>query len=366
MYFDCEGKTMNLTYRSILILTCIDKLNGERTVYGVYHLLNGKKSSQTIGDANLFNLTSLFGILKPLDRELFDKEIKLLHQLSLIEEIKTPKNNKFIVTDTGYSLLNSNHKKKPIPKHLNGWNYNDQSLVLWRRLSLLTQVLSNLINGNKQYTPIQQDEAVFEWVKEFLMKNGHNRYVLAECLYKEVLLSLEKVTELEATIFVMRLTSSTRIGNTIEQISSLLNEDETWCQLLFLHTLHTIVKQLEINGEQFPILVSMTQTNHDNNVLFTASTNTTYQMLMQGKTIDEIALVRNLKRNTIEDHVVEVTHQKPDFSIDPFVPSEHQQMIVSAFKMLKTKQLRPIKAKLSDDISYFEIRLVLARHGDIT
>ncbi|MFS0822915.1 helix-turn-helix domain-containing protein [Bacillus sp. 1P02SD] len=356
---------MYLSYRSILILTCIDKLNGERTVYGIYHLLNGKKSSQTIGDANLFSLTSLFGILKPLDRELFDKEITLLHQLSMIKEI-TPTSNKFILTKSGYSLLSSEHKKKPIPEHLNGWKYNDQSLLLWRRLSLLTQVLSNLINGNKQYTPIQQEDAVFEWVKEFLMKNGHNRYELSECLYKEVLVSLESVSELEATIFVMRLTSSSRIGNTIEQISSLLNEDETWCQLLFLHTLHTIVKQLEINGEKFPILVSMTETNHDNNVLLTASTKVTYQMLLQGKTIDEIALIRNLKRNTIEDHVVEVTHQQPEFSIDSFVSSQHQQLILSTYQTLQTKQLRPIKEKLSNDISYFEIRLVLARIGDIT
>lgn len=356
---------MNITYRSILILSCIEKLSGERTVYGIYHLLNGKKSSQTIGDANLFNLTPLFGILKPLDREQFNKEIKLLLERSLIEEL-TPSSNKFIVNENGYSVLNGELKKKPIPDHLNGWKYNGQSLLLWRRLSLLTQVLSNLIDGKKQYTPIQQDISVFEWVKGFLMKKGQNRYLAAESLYKEVLQSLEMVSELEATIFVMRLTSSTRIGYTIEQISSLLKEDETWCQILFLHTLHTIVKQLEISGEEFPILVSMMETNLRHNVLLTASTKTTYQMFLQGKTIEEIARIRHLKRNTIEDHVVEIVHQKPDFLIDPFVSSEHQQMIHSTYQTLKTKQLRPLKEKLSNDISYFEIRLVLARLGDIT
>ncbi|WP_335418852.1 helix-turn-helix domain-containing protein [Bacillus sp. JJ1566] len=355
---------MNITYRSILILICIEKLSGERTVYGIYHLLNGKKSSQTIGDANLFNLTPLFGILKPLDREQFNKEIKLLQELSLIEEL-TPSSNKFIVNENGYSVLDGELKKKPIPDHLNGWKYNSQSLLLWRRLSLLTQVLSNLIDGKKQYTPIQQDDSVFEWVKGFLMKQGKNRYLAAESLYKEILQSLEMVSELEATIFVMKLTSSTRIGYTIEQISSLLNEDETWCQILFLHTLHAIVKHLEINGEKFPMLVSMTKTNNHNNVLLTASTKTTYQMLLQGKSIDEIAVIRNLKRNTIEDHVVEVVHQQPDFSIDQFVPSEHQQLIFSTYQTLQTKQLRPLKDKLSNVISYFEIRLVLAKLGGL-
>ncbi|MCC3358285.1 helix-turn-helix domain-containing protein [Bacillus sp. REN16] len=356
---------MNITYRSILILKCIAKLNGERTVYGIYHLLNGKKSSQTIGDANLFDLTNLFGILKPLDREQFNKEIITLQQFSLINEI-APSSNKFIINTNGYSVLNRKLERKPIPNHLNGWKYNDSSQLLWRRISLLTQVLSNLIDEKKRYTPIQHEDTVIDWVKEFLMKSVQNRYIAAETLYNEVLQSLEMVSELEATIFVMRLTSSTRIGYTIEQISSLLNEDETWCQILFLHTLHTIVKQLETNGKKFPILVSMIAKEHHHNVLLTASTKTTYHMLIQGKTIDEIADVRNLKRNTIEDHVVEVTHQNSEFLIDPFVSPEHQQMILSTYQTLQTKQLRPLKEKLSNDISYFEIRLVLARIGDIT
>ncbi|WP_010284308.1 helix-turn-helix domain-containing protein [Bacillus timonensis] len=353
---------MKLTYRSILILEGIHKLGGERTVYGIYHLLNGKKSSQTIGDANLFNLTHLFGILKPLNREHFQLEIRILLENAFIEEME-PSSNKFIITKLGLTLLDGELSKKPIPSHLDGWKYNDTSLLLWRRLSLLTQVLSNLIDGKKQYTPIQQEDSVFDWVKEFLLKEGHNRFLLTESLYNEVLQSLELVSELEATIFVMRLTSSSRVGYTIEQISSILGEDETWCQILFLHTLHSIVLQLVSNGEKFPILVSMIETEHQENGLLTASTRATYQMLLQGKTIDEIARIRNLKRNTIEDHVVEVTHQKPDFLIDPFVPPIHQQLILSTYKSLQTKQLRFLKEKLTKDISYFEIRLVLARLG---
>lgn len=353
---------MDISYRSILILDCIHKLGGERTVYGIYHLLNGKKSSQTIGDSNLFNLTHLFGILKPLDRENFQLEVRKLLENALIEEI-SPSSNKFIITAHGHTVLKGELEKKGIPDHLNGWKYSHQSLLLWRRLSLLTQVLSNLIDGKKQYTPIQQEDSVFDWVKGFLIKEGKNRFILAESLYSEVLQILEMASELEATIFVMRLTSSTRIGNTIEQISSILGEDETWCQILFLHALHSIVIQLEESGEKFPILVSMIKTDHHDNVLLTASTRTTYKMLMQGKTIEEIALIRNLKQNTIEDHIVEIAHQKSDFLINPFVPTEHQQLILSTYKELDTKQLRPLKEKLSNDISYFEIRLVLARLG---
>ncbi|WP_077618637.1 helix-turn-helix domain-containing protein [Bacillus sinesaloumensis] len=352
---------MSLTYRSILILYCIQKLNGERTIYGTFHLLNGKKSSQTIGDANLFDLTFLFGILRPLERACFEKEIKFLRENALIKEMD-PSSKKITLTSNGKLILTKELKKRPIPIHLDGWKYNERSQLLWRRLSLLIQVLSNLIDENKRYTPIQQDESISDWVKAYLMRYGHNRFTLADTLYKEVLQSLERVSELEASIFVMRLTSSTRIGYTIEQISSFLDEDEVWCQVLFIHTLHTIIQHVEKNMLHLPILASMIGSHHED-ALLTTSTQKTYQLIIEGKTIEEIALVRNLKRNTIEDHIVEVTHQQPNFTIEPFVSLEHQQLILAAYKELHTKQLRPLKEKLPDGISYFEIRLVLARFG---
>ena len=51
---------MELTFLQMIILYCLHKLNGERTIYSIYHLLHGKKSSQTIQDAYLFHLTPFF------------------------------------------------------------------------------------------------------------------------------------------------------------------------------------------------------------------------------------------------------------------------------------------------------------------
>ena len=51
---------MELTFLQTIILFCLQKINGERTIYSIYHLLKGKKSSQTIQDTHLFHLQSLF------------------------------------------------------------------------------------------------------------------------------------------------------------------------------------------------------------------------------------------------------------------------------------------------------------------
>ncbi len=51
---------MELTFLQTMILFCLQKINGERTIYSIYHLLKGKKSSQTIQDTHLFHLQPLF------------------------------------------------------------------------------------------------------------------------------------------------------------------------------------------------------------------------------------------------------------------------------------------------------------------
>ena len=66
-------------------------------------------------------------------------------------------------------------------------------------------------------------------------------------------------------------------------------------------------------------------------------------MLNKGLTVENIAHIRNLKRSTIEDHLVEITFNDKQFDIAPFVPSEMQKMILNIAKQTDSKQLRQIK-----------------------
>lgn len=352
---------MVITYRSLLLLYCLDKLNGERTVYGIFHLLTGKKSSQTIGDANLYGLSRLFGTVKTITREQIQESTKILLSKQLIIELGNDQ-NKYIITPKGKAILTNTFKSLPIPSSLNGWKYNDTTSLYWQKISLLTQVLSNLIYEKKNYTAIQQDDQVIEWVKSFLRHNQRNRHELSQMVLHECLTYLENVSEQEATILVLRLTSANRIGYTNEQISTFLSIDETYCHLLFINVLHGLIHTIESNMEKYPILSQIFNKNKDH-VSLTSSTRHTYELLQQGLTIEDIANNRNLKKNTIEDHIVEIIHNLPGFSIDEFVSKEHQEKILTSYKKLKTKQLRPLKESIGEQISYFEIRLVLAKCG---
>ena len=97
----------------------------------------------------------------------------------------------------------------------------------------------------------------------------------------------------------------------------------------------------------------------------THSTQLTLQLINEGRSIIEIANTRRLKVNTIEDHLVEIVLSDRQFPIGDYVPNKMENKIWEAVNHLQTKQLKVIKQWLKDDeISFFQIRLVLAKVGD--
>src|SRR5699024_1045731 len=92
-----------------------------------------------------------------------------------------------------------------------------------------------------------------------------------------------------------------------------------------------------------------------------ASANHTYQLLRKGYPIEKIAQMRQLKENTICDHIVEISLHVSSFSITKYVNQDVQDQIIRAIELTKSYKLKDIKGKLSEDISYFQIRLVLTK-----
>ncbi|MFA5318731.1 MAG: helix-turn-helix domain-containing protein, partial [Patescibacteria group bacterium] len=86
----------------------------------------------------------------------------------------------------------------------------------------------------------------------------------------------------------------------------------------------------------------------------------TYELYQQGLSIDEIAQTRDLKPATIIQHFCFLLEHGKDIDIDKFVDGKKQKLIQQTAKKIGTDSLTPIKEKLGDEISWDEIRLVLA------
>jgi len=354
-----------LTYFEIIVLHGIKIFDGERSIYAIYHMLKGKKSSQTIQDAHLFRLSRLFGTLPSISRIELEQAIIHLAREEFIKELT--REDRFQITELGNGHLLEAFNRCPLPEDMNGMKFRDSTVPFWERLSLLIQTLSHIVHSENRFYPIQRNIQVQGWVKHFLAINQKNRNELAECLLTELTGYLENREELEQKVFVWRLTGNRRIGSTFPQLAGELEMDEGYIRYVFLGTLHGMIKVIMEEPARYSILKGVVKDLlKESERQLTQSTKVTLNYVLKGMELEEIAVFRRLKVNTIEDHIVEIVLTDPSFPIDSYVTVEAQQTITNAVERCRTKQLTPIKRAIEDDqISFFQIRLMLAKSGGI-
>ncbi|CAM3879489.1 helix-turn-helix domain-containing protein [Mesobacillus zeae] len=349
---------MEITFLEAIFLNCLHKLNGERTIYSLYHLFQGKKSAQTIQDAHFFGLTPFFYVFPTIER----KEIaKLAEQLGAGGHISRQSDDTWQLTEQGTATLAHSLKQYPLPKYLDGLKYHHLTGVFWERLTLLVQVCSNLVYHHKEYIPVQSRQETLNWVKTFLGKRKEGRADIAKNLYSELVFCFEKEEGIDPALLVRRLTGYSRIGLTSLQAADEAGLDHHHYQLEFLNILHYLLGTVAENKSTLSILAAAASDGRQASP-FTLSAEKTFLLLEKGYTPDQIASMRNLKGNTIEDHIVEIALNVKEFSISAYVSPEKEARIMEAADKIPVRRLKEIRDRV-EDANYFEIRLVLARMG---
>jgi len=354
-----KGDRMGLTYLESVVLSILKRINGERTIYALLHLLQGKRSSQTIQDAHLYKLTPYFSTYPTVSRSRLEKMMESLKRGGLVEEIAE---GKVLLTSRGEEKLRLHLAKCPLPEFLNGWKYHQVTESFWERLTLLVQVSSNLIHQERSYIPIRNKQETLSWVKQFIKQQSGDRYTLAERLYEELISALEN-SAIKPELVIIRLTGFKKIGLTLSQASEQIGMEPTHYHYEFLNCLHFMFNKILDVPSAYPLLDGLLNKAERLEPL-TLSAKKTYKLLQLGYSADEVAAVRNLKQGTIEDHIVEIALIKTEFDIDYYVPASKQERILLAAQQISAKKLKQMKERVTD-ASYFEIRLVLAKYGDI-
>ncbi len=84
----------------------------------------------------------------------------------------------------------------------------------------------------------------------------------------------------------------------------------------------------------------------------------TYEMYERGTELSEIAKVRGLSRQTVENHLIRCSEEGMKVEWESFVPTEYKSLIESAVQHAEGG-LKSIKEQLPDEVSYFMIRAYL-------
>lgn len=89
----------------------------------------------------------------------------------------------------------------------------------------------------------------------------------------------------------------------------------------------------------------------------------TYELILAGKTLDEIATLRSLKSSTIWSHVEKLLEEWKSINLTPYRPADEERLsqIISWFIALGTLSLSPVREYLYDtydeEFDYDEVRI---------
>lgn len=341
-----------------MVLYCLSKLGRERSSSSVFHLLNGKKSSQTIQDSHLFQVDSFFNTAPQLSREQYES---IISKLITNEFICYSSNQQIFVSENGNLLVAKLFTTYPFLTRLQGGTYHN-SMQFWERLSLLTQVCSNLVNKQTSYIPVQKQKDTQNWIKYLFATSKGDSRDFPQMLLREMQTLLESLEEeIDPTVLVVRLTGFQSIGLTEKQTIDMLGMEENHYRFQFQALIHSVLQSIEENPLAYPLLAKIAVTDELHQL--TVSAKKTYELLIKGKGIEEIGRIRRLKESTIQDHIVEIALFVNTFAIDDFVEPSLQERIKEAIQKASSKQLRKIREII--EVDYFQIRLVIAKCGDL-
>lgn len=328
-----------------------NRLQKEKTANAAYYIIQGKRSGQSLQDARNYGLEPFFSILPKLTMTQFEQEVDYLRreQLMTIDE-----DNIVHMTAKGEQLI------VPIKQHhFNGWYYRGNERIFFNRLALIVQTASYMRVGEKRFLPIQHDPKIQLFVKQFLRGKLYTTPAFAAQLKEELhrLLQDQVENEIGKEVFVYRLTGYQYTGWTWLQIAKQLQMNPLDAQCALIETLHYLLQQIE-QSNSVPLLTEIAK-DIKLTITLTTSAKQTKQLFDVGKSIEEIAIIRQLKMSTIEDHMIEIAMNDPDFPLHLFVSNEEQMAVRQFIAETKTKKLRPLKEQFSK-LTYFQLRLILS------
>lgn len=335
------------------LLHSINAFKGERTEAAIYHMLTGKRSSQTFQDIHAYNLTSFFGICRSLKREELHQELLELKSRGFIEV----EQGQYLVTRNGQAEFDE--VTQNIFQWLNGLQFHQMDQLFWSRFLLFVQTASNIGQGQHQFIPIDDRKEILHWVKMKYQIEKHDLKSFLFYLYEEAYALFSQLPAWLSELLTQRMTAGHRYGLSKEQLAFRFDLQKLDVDVCLSSAIHFILDQVLKAPQAYPYLYSFCS-DLVQELPITQSAKKTLELLRKGHSFENITRMRRLKTSTIQDHIVEIALVDPSFSIEHFVSTEAVQDISRMANRLNTNRLKVIKEALDTDYSYFQIRLVLA------
>ncbi|WP_010631636.1 helix-turn-helix domain-containing protein [Sporolactobacillus vineae] len=346
-----------MSFGSFLMLSMIGRINGERSLSGIIHMLRGRQSIQTIQDSMLFHTDALYHVYDTVSRERF---------AILAEDCRTkrwimpkkPAADHYVLTESGEKALTKLSAVFSFPESLKYTGFVKSETDFWLSLQLIVQALSEHVHHSRSYLPVTGKPAVTETVRRMIFYSAGRIETLANAILNELSGLLADLPEPAADLLTSQFSGYQTAGLTTEQAGESVNQDVFFCKTIEKAALRQMMQSISGEPGRFPSLAALLPARRSR---LSQSARVTYTQLQSGKSLDELVRLRHLSRGTIEDHIVEITLTEPDFNITGYLTPSLEKKITETARRIGTRQLKPIRTALGNRADYFQIRLALAK-----
>lgn len=337
-----ESELASMDGKQLILLYMWNKLEGERSIAGCYHMLTGKKSAQSIQDAWLYGFSSWYGlfsdwskpVIQSVEQAVQERKIELKEVIQLLQPFDF-ENRAFLAKQVEWTGM--------------------EAVSFSKKFRLLSQVVSHYLTNQPKYIPVIKDIKIQQAVKHFWQSLA-DKYTFSRQFRHEIYGFLEQLEDdLLATLVVERLSGYQIYGKTFQQLASKTKIPEAILELYYYQVMLLLMEFGRKHKLSFLPLIG----KGEKRKALTSSAQKTYHLLKKGYDVAEISKRRQLKENTIEDHLIEIAIHLNDVDFSRFVSAELMAQVLALMDRLKTRKLSLLKEHFPSEISYFQLRLAL-------
>ena len=317
------------------------------------HVFQGKRTP------SMFYLTEKNGwhhAFSQFKRITIEEIEKTVHQI-FQKEWLSPTEKGFVLTEIGVNELESYFNQRYFPKINRFTNLNIRS-SFWERYQLFAQTFSEMTYENQHYSPVIKHPQHQENVRLLFQQYPDQRKELVKKWVEEQNFLFTHLEESHSNTVIAQLSGHQIIGETKSQLQELLEMDQFEYALYHQDIIEEILNLIEENSEVLVLLHAIVyQLHRETNYGLSSSTYISYELLKQGFDIENIASRRQLKENTIREHILEMAFVLCDFPNAKYVPQPIYEQLHKGFETIDNYTYRDAMGAV-DGLEFMYYRLV--------
>lgn len=309
----------------------------------LYHLLKGKRTTSVLLYGFLYDNLRFFQLTPELTERQFNK---MLNQLLEQKLLQLDGGSEAQITDQGLQMF---RQTTYFYEHLDNYRFGKTDVAIWRLLQFTVQVVSHLSYTDKKYIPLEQSPLYQQQVKSLI--RSLPKAQLIKALKQEWQQIFSSLSKKQANFFVRQFSGYHTIGKTSAQLlEPELNNFERFLTVKdALHQLLVLILSLEENSLLRKLILPYMKQNENQ------SMNETSQYLQYNHSLDELAKQRNLKKSTVQDHLLELALAR-DFPFEQYL-SEESEIFLNKLVTPYQNWVYQVEKQKQPQLDYFEFRL---------